>query len=92
MEAEYMMTTIDNPYNPFTQYDEWLAYDVQHGYATQETLARFAVVGNNLTESENAPAINEAMDRLIEVDPYCRWIKVTKDGFERMQGNKPKTT
>ncbi len=85
---EYMLTTIDNPYNPFTHYDEWQAFDIAHGYDTCGTLARFAVTGNRLTEAENATAIYEAMDRIIEIDPYCRWIKITNDGFERMKANK----
>ncbi len=28
------LTTVDNPYDPFTQWDEWYAYDEGKGYAT----------------------------------------------------------
>ena len=38
----FMITTIDNPFNPFTQYDEWLAFDEQMGYYTNNYLARIA--------------------------------------------------
>ena len=33
-----MLTTVDNPYDPYTQYDEWLSYDEQAGYNTNEAI------------------------------------------------------
>ena len=27
----YLLTTIDNPYNPFKDWDSWFAYDMQKG-------------------------------------------------------------
>ena len=32
MEKECMLTTIDNPFDPFEQFDEWLMFDKQKGY------------------------------------------------------------
>ena len=89
---DFMLTTLDNPYNPFTQFDEWFAYDTIHGYDTCGTLARFAVTGNNLTEEENSKIIDEAMDSIMDVDPFCRWIKVTKDSFEQIKDKLAKNT
>ena len=37
-----MITTIDNPYNPFTQFDEWYAFDEGKGYCTSGYLARIS--------------------------------------------------
>ena len=34
MESEYMLTTIDNPFNPFTNFDDWYAFDTSKGYNT----------------------------------------------------------
>ena len=42
MVTEYMLTTIDNPYSPFTQFDEWLEFDTLKGYNTCGYLARVA--------------------------------------------------
>ena len=86
MDEEYMLTTLDNPWNPFTQFDEWLAFDTAHGYDTCGTLARFAPLGNNLTENENGTIINQAMDEILDIDPFCRWIKVTRESFEKIKG------
>ena len=29
---DYMLTTTDNPYNPWTEYEDWYLWDQQHGY------------------------------------------------------------
>ena len=29
---EVRITTIDNPFNPFTEWDEWFNFDLQKGY------------------------------------------------------------
>ena len=42
--TEYMLTTVDNPFNPFTEFDEWFAFDRQMGYNTPSFLDRIAKV------------------------------------------------
>ena len=37
---EYWVTTTDNPYDPFTQWDDWYKYDTQHGYNLAAYVAR----------------------------------------------------
>ena len=83
-KEEHMLTTLDNPYNPFTQWDEWFAFDLAKGYDTCGTLARFANVGNNLTEEENGVIIEQAMDSILDVDPFERWIKVSRENAEKI--------
>ena len=34
---DWMLTTSDNPYNPFTQFDEWQMFDSLQGYNTCST-------------------------------------------------------
>ena len=43
-----MLTTIDNPFNPFDQFDEWFAYDVSKGYHTCSYLARIAKTSDEI--------------------------------------------
>ncbi len=38
--SERYLTTKDNPFSYFTQYDEWLAFDESKGYFTNELVAR----------------------------------------------------
>lgn len=39
-ESELMLSTVDNPFNPKTQYDEWKQFDNDNGYYTEEYIAR----------------------------------------------------
>lgn len=38
--SESYLTTKDNPFSYFDQYDEWLAYDQDKGYFTNALVAR----------------------------------------------------
>ena len=51
-DYEVMLTTVDNPYDPFTQFDEWLMFDEDHGYHTCSYLARIAKDTDGLSEDE----------------------------------------
>jgi hypothetical protein len=66
---EYVLSTKDNPYSPFTQWDEWLAYDEQHGYYTNAYLARLAQTAEGLSEEQNELEIRHAMEEICRIDP-----------------------
>lgn len=72
-----MITTIDNPYDPFTDYDSWYAFDEQQGYHTCSYLARIAQVSPIQTPKEEDTAIELAIDEIIEEDPFGIYIKLT---------------
>lgn len=69
MEDEYWLTTVDNPYDPFTEFQSWLAFDEQTGYFTNGLLARLTMDSNELPEKENNKAIIEAMNYICELFP-----------------------
>lgn len=79
MAEEHMLTTIDNPHNPFTEWDEWLAWDLHYGWNTCGFLARLAATSPNLPPEVNAKELERAMDEAIDKSPYGIHIKVTKD-------------
>lgn len=60
-----MITTTDNKFDPFTQYDEWLRYDHDKRYNTIELLARIAKVSDNLSELDYLIAKEIAIDTII---------------------------
>jgi hypothetical protein len=68
MEATCMLTTIDNPYDPFEKFDEWLLYDNLHGYNTSGYLDRIAKTSNQYSDEENNIEIERAIDEIIKFD------------------------
>lgn len=66
---EIMLTTVDNPYDPFTDFDNWFAFDEQSGYHSCGLLGRLAATSSDLTEEENILAINHAINDILELFP-----------------------
>jgi len=64
--VEYMLTTVDNPFNPFIQFDEWYTWDRNAGYNTPSLLARVVVSSDELSEADQAHAIDVAMDEIVK--------------------------
>lgn len=66
MNDEVFITTSDNPYDYFTQFDEWLAFDRQMGYYTCEYLARITHLSHDLSDEQEQKEIENAIDSIIE--------------------------
>lgn len=73
---DFMLTTIDNPFNPFDDFTSWLMFDKEKGYNTCEKLARIANLPDNLSEKEKNDEIDRAMDEIIKYDFLEIYIKV----------------
>ena len=66
----YFLTTLDNPYNPATHYDEWYNYDIRKGYDSCGRLARIAPSSNDQLPEEYTDSLVEiAMDSIIDLMP-----------------------
>ena len=78
MNDEYMLTTADNPFNPFTNFDEWYQFDTEKGYNTCSYLARVLKTSDELSEEDDRLATIQAIDEIIEADPFGIYIKVKK--------------
>lgn len=61
-----MLTTVDNPYDPFTQWDEWLAWDDAAGYCTPGLLARITRMSSELSEGDQHQAVQLAIDEIVK--------------------------
>lgn len=66
--VNYMLTTVDNPYDPFDQFDEWYQFDIDHGYDTCGYIDRIANTSDQFTDQENAEETNRAIDEIIKYD------------------------
>lgn len=68
MASECMLTTIDNPFDPFEQFTSWLMFDKEKGYDSCERLARIAKFSDDMTEKEAEEENERAIDEIIKYD------------------------
>ena len=80
----FMLTTIDNPFDPFTQFEQWFLFDVEKGYNSCSYLARIAKTSDQFTEDENDKEIERAIDEIIKYDFMNIYKKVTKEEKRNM--------
>ncbi len=78
MDKEFRLTTIDNPYDPFTQFDSWWLFDVEKGYNTCSYLARIVKTTDDMTEKEQSLAVERAIDEIIKYDFLNIYRKVER--------------
>ena len=76
---ETMLTTIDNPFDPFEQFTSWFLFDVEKGYNSCGRLMRIANVSEDMSSKEYNEAIDLAIDKLISLDFLGIYQKVTKE-------------
>ena len=74
-----MLTTIDNPYDPFTQFDEWFAFDSQKGYNSCDYLAKLVYSSSELSALDQNNAIESAIDKIVKLNVLGIYRKVTKE-------------
>ena len=74
-----MLTTVDNPFDPFTNWDEWYAYDEAKGYCTSGLLARITKTSNELSEKEQNEDVEEAINEILELFPDGMYKKLTQE-------------
>lgn len=78
MSNKTMVTTLDNPYNPFTQFDDWFAFDEGKGYHTCSYLARITRTSNDLPEVDDDLEIEHAVDEIVKLNLTGNYKKVVK--------------
>lgn len=74
-----MLTTLDNPFNPFAQFDDWLRFDMEKGYNSCAYLDRIAQTTNDMSDEEESQAIEKAIDEIVRNDFLNLYAKVTEN-------------
>lgn len=73
------ITTIDNPFDPLEEWEEWYNYDTQKGYYTVNYLARLARTSQGLTDVENDREIERVIDDILRYNPENIYKKVVRE-------------
>jgi len=78
MKRKVYLTTFDNPFNPFEDFNSWFLFDIEKGYNSCDYLARVARTSDALTEQENDEEIERAIDEIIKYDFQNIYKKVVQ--------------
>ena len=73
-----MLTTVDNPFDPFDNFSSWYMFDVESGYNSCAYLARIARTSDQFTDLENDEEIERAIDEIIKYDFRNIYVKVQR--------------
>ena len=79
MVKECMLTTFDNPYDPFEQFTSWNLFDIEKGYNTCSYLGRIVRLSDELSEKEESEESERAIDEIIKYDYASIYKKVTRE-------------
>ena len=77
-EHSCMLTTFDNPYDPFDEFVPWFLYDVEKGYYTCSKLARIARFSEEFSVAEDKAETERAIDEIINYDFLNIYKKVSR--------------
>lgn len=84
MVSDCALTTKDNPYNPFENFNQWFLFDVQKGYDSCSYLARVARTSDQFTDDENKQEIERAIDEIIKYDFMNIYKKIRRKSVEKV--------
>lgn len=79
METEFMLTTVDNPFDYFEDFRSWYRYDIEKEYNCCGLLARFADIKEDMTQKEKDAEIERAIDQILLYDFRGIYKKVKKE-------------
>ena len=77
--VQCFLTTVDNPYDPYEQFEQWYRFDNDHGYNSSGLLMRLAETSSQFTDNENAYEIEKAIDKIVAADPCNIYKKIKMD-------------
>ena len=78
-DQEFALTTIDNPYSPFTQWEEWYAYDLANGYNSCSLLDRLTISNSEHPDSLVDLDIEQAMKQIVDCDEAGKYKIITEN-------------
>lgn len=79
MENEYLLTTIDNPYNPFDDFSLWELFDKEKGHNTCDLIGRLSQITDEMTQREEEAEYDRVADFIIRYDPHHKYKRFYKN-------------
>ena len=82
VEYECMLTTFDNPFDPFEDFTSWFMFDIEKGYNTCGRLMRIANLTEDMSSMEVDEEVNRAIDEIIKYDFTNTYTRAWSKGKE----------
>lgn len=78
MSATFV-TTLDNPFDYWTQFDDWNAFDTEKGYNTCSYIARIANTSSEMSEKDYEDEVNHAVDEILRLNLTGNYVKTVQN-------------
>ena len=78
MSATFV-TTLDNPFDYWTQFDEWNAFDMEKGYNTCSYISRIANTSSEMSEKDYEDEVNHAVDEILRLNLTGNYVKTVQN-------------
>jgi len=78
MAKDQLLSTSDNPFNPWTEWDQWFAYDMRAGYHTLAYLARIDNSSDDMSELAQEEEYDRALAEILEENINGLYIGVDR--------------
>ncbi len=78
----YMLTTYDNAFDPFNEFEQWYNFDCRKGYNTCEKVYTNGNFREDLTSIEEAKEQNKAIDEVLKNDFQNLYRRVTEEDYK----------
>lgn len=76
-----MLTTIENPFNPFKNFENWLKFDREKNHFTLELIDRFTLSRTSFTEEFDRMMYDWALEDIIESDFEGKYRIVNENSY-----------
>lgn len=73
------VTTLDNPFDYWTQFDDWNAFDTEKGYNTCSYIARIANTSSEMSEKDYEDEVNHAVDEILRLNLTGNYVKTVQN-------------
>lgn len=76
---ETWVTTLDNPFDPFDDYENWKRFDEDYGYHTESLICRYLEASPEFGEDIYNKAVEDAVDKVVHYNFTGNYRKVIKE-------------
>lgn len=74
-----MLTTVDNPFNPFDRFEDWYNYDLYLDHGCCELIGRIGASSIDASPASQHREYEATINHIIEHDPLHIYKKVTRE-------------